>query len=228
MFKLKTLFIIMFTVLLTSCGSSKNATTISTYWVNSAKVDCDAGVGKTQCLQVTKAESYVNADWNLFYASINGFTFEPGYLYKIEVSETTLDPNKVPADTSSIQYELIDVLEKIQDPKLAIHDIWSTTHINGKAITDQLIAPSLEINTTEMRVMGNNGCNNYNGSITSLDSISIKFGAIATTRKMCPDMTVSDRFDNALRNSVSYKKDGLNLLLLNNSGEEILRFKKVD
>ncbi len=211
--------------MMSSCGSTKHTT--ATYWVNSAKVYCDAGLGKAKCLQVTKADDHENADWSNFYSTINGFTFEPGFLQKIEVTETELDAKEVPADASSIQYDLVEVLEKKSDPKMAIHDIWVATHINGEEIA-KTNAPTLEINTTEMRVFGFNGCNNYNGQIKSIKSNTIEFGAIATTRKMCADMTISDRYDKALNETASYKKDGLTLILLNTDGNEILRFKKVD
>lgn len=211
--------------MVSSCNSTKLTT--ANYWVNSAKVDCDAGAGKAQCLKVTKADDYENADWELFYAPIEGFTFEPGYLQKIKVSETQLDVKHVPTDASSIKYTLIEVLEKKQDPKLAIHDIWVNTHINGNEI-DTKDAPNLEINTTEMKIFGNNGCNSYNGQIKTLNSKAIEFKAIATTLMMCFDMTVPDNYDKALAETASYKKDGLTLLFYDKDGNEILRFKKVD
>lgn len=222
---LKTLSILTLTAIMTSCGSTKQTT--STYWVNSVKVDCDAGAGKTKCLQITKSEDYENAEWSNFYSKINGFTFEPGYLQKIEISETKLNAKDIPADASSITYDLVKVLDKKSDPKLAIHDIWVTTHINGEEIV-KTNAPTLEINTTEMRVFGTNGCNNYSGQIKTITSNSIAFGVIASTRKMCFDMTIPDNFDKALNNLSNYKKEGLTLRFYNTDGDEILRLKKTD
>ena len=222
---LKTLSILTLTAIMTSCGSTKQTT--STYWVNSVKVDCDAGAGKTKCLQITKSEDYENAEWSNFYSKINGFTFEPGYLQKIEISETKLNAKDIPADASSITYDLVKVLDKKSDPKLAIHDIWVTTHINGEEIV-KTNAPTLEINTTEMRVFGTNGCNNYSGQIKTITSNSIAFGVIASTRKMCFDMTIPDNFDKALNNLSNYKKEGLTLRFYNTDGDEIIRLKKTD
>lgn len=226
MYLLKNLSFLILAVMLSSCGSTKNTT--STYWVNSAKVDCDAGAGKATCLQVTKSSNYENAEWSLFYAPIKGFNFEPGYLQKIKVSETAIDQKNLPADASSIHYELIEVLEKKQDPKLAIHDIWAATHINGEAISNTSDTPTLDINTTEMRISGTNGCNNYSGPIDTLNANTFELGAVASTRKMCMDMAVPDRFDKAMGTVSSYKKEGLTLSLLNADGIEVLRFKKVD
>lgn len=223
---LNNLPIIILATILSSCGASKKTT--STYWVNSAKVDCDAGAGQAKCLQVTKVDNYENAEWSNFYSTINGFKFEPGYLQKIEVTETELDSKNVPADASSIQYDLVKVLEKKQDPKLAIHDIWATTHINGEEIKTSTEVPTLEINTTEMRAFGTNGCNNYTGQIKNITSNTIEFGAIASTRKMCMDMAIPDRFDKAFNSISTYKKEGLTLFFYNETGDEVLRFKKVD
>ncbi|WP_179315738.1 DUF4377 domain-containing protein [Winogradskyella undariae] len=222
---LKTFPILILSIMLSSCGTSKNVTSI--YWVNSTKTDCDAGAGKTTCLQVSKADNYENAEWSNFYTTINGFNFEPGYLQKIEVSKTALDTKNTPADASSIKYELVKVLEKKQDPKLAIHDIWITTHINAEEI-EKTNAPSLEINTTEMRVLGTNGCNNYSGQIKNITSNTIAFSAIASTRKMCMDMAIPDRFDKAMNSISIYKKEGITLFFYNANGNEVLRFKKVD
>ncbi|MBU2928520.1 DUF4377 domain-containing protein [Winogradskyella psychrotolerans] len=229
---LKNLPIIILATVLSSCGSTNKTT--STYWVNSSKVDCDAGAGKTTCLQVTKADAYDNAEWSNFYSKINGFTFEPGYLQKIEVTETALNSENVPADAASIQYDLVNVIEKKQDPKLAIHDIWAATHINGDPIeitnnnNNNNNIPTLEINTTEMRAFGTNGCNSYSGQIKNITSDAIEFGAMASTRKMCMDMEIPDRFDKAFNSISSYKKEGLTLSFFNETGDEVLRFKKVD
>ncbi|WP_179005668.1 DUF4377 domain-containing protein [Winogradskyella forsetii] len=221
----KSFAILTLILMMSSCGSTKHTT--STYWVNSSKVDCDAGAGKAKCLQVTKADDYENTDWSNFHSTINGFTFEPGLLQKIEVTEMKLEVENVPADASSIQYDLVKVLEKKSDPKMAIHDIWVATHINGEEIA-KTNAPTLEINSTEMQVYGSNGCNNYNGQIKTLNSKAIEFGAIASTRKMCANMTIPDRFDKALNRTTTYKKEGLTLKLFNGHGNEILRFRKVD
>jgi hypothetical protein len=97
----------------TSCKSSDSKVMEDsvTYWVNSARVPC-VGVGPMECLQVRKSES---ADWQLFYSEIEGFDFEPGYVYRLRVREEILDPADVPADASSIRFVLLEVEEKKPD-----------------------------------------------------------------------------------------------------------------
>ena len=73
-----------------------------------ATMTCDAGVMQKEYYQVKWTEEQEN--WEYFYNEIDGFTFEPGYLYKLLVSvESILNP---PADASSLKYRLIRVLEK--------------------------------------------------------------------------------------------------------------------
>lgn len=222
---LKTMLpITIIATLFTSCNSIKT----TTYWVNSVKTDCSAGAGKMQCLQVYKGVDVDKATWSSFYAPIEGFEFEFGYFQKIEVTETALDPKDVPADASSIKYKLVKVLEKKQDPKMSLNDVWVVTGINGKAISSTRQIPSLEINIAKMQISGTDGCNNFTGEIKNITARNIVFGPIASTRKMCPDMTIPNNFNKALNNSVSYKKENLTLLFFDASGNETLALKKVD
>ena len=86
----------------------------------------------------------------------------------------------------------------------------------------------MEINLSKMQVLGTNGCNNYTGKIDRITLSDIQFGNIASTKKMCPDMSTSDMYDQALNASESYKLGNLELTLFDNSGNETLNFKKVD
>ncbi|WP_372758047.1 DUF4377 domain-containing protein [Mariniflexile sp.] len=208
----------------TSCSSIKT----STYWVNSMKKECDAGAGKAQCIQVYKGTDLDKATWTNFYAPIEGFTFEAGYLQKIEVSETPINKANIPADASSIHYKLITILEKKADHRMALHDVWAVTHINNEAISASENVPTLEINITEMRVFGTDGCNNYTGSIKNITSDNIEFSALASTRKMCPNMQVSDKFNQALSKTTGFKRENLNLFLFDSHGNNLLSLKKVD
>ncbi len=222
---LKTMLpITIIATLFTSCNSIKT----TTYWVNSIKVNCSSGAGKMQCLQVYKGVDVDKATWSTFYAPIEGFEFEFGSFQKIEVTETQLDPKDVPADASSIKYKLVKVLEKKQDPKMALNDIWTVTKINNSAIGKTRQIPSLEINISKMQVSGTDGCNNFTGDIKNITARNIEFGPIASTRKMCMDMTIPNAFNKALNASVSYKKEALSLTFFDTEGNETLTLKKID
>ncbi len=77
-----------------------------TLYVNSELVDCE-GAGPQKCMQVRRAP---DEDWELFYDQIEGFTFEPGFTYELQVRVTPAQ--HVPADASSLRYTLVEVIDK--------------------------------------------------------------------------------------------------------------------
>lgn len=70
------------------------------------EVDC-TGVGARKCLQVREA----GGQWQTFYAPIEGFTFEDGWRYRLQVVVTPV--KNPPADGSSLRYQLVRVLDKM-------------------------------------------------------------------------------------------------------------------
>ena len=78
-------------------------------YVNSRLIDCE-GMAPQKCLQVRTSP---DTDWELFYGHIEGFTFEPGYRYRLLVDVTQAE--NVPADASSVRYSLVEVVEKRPD-----------------------------------------------------------------------------------------------------------------
>ncbi|MEB3309845.1 MAG: META and DUF4377 domain-containing protein [Snowella sp.] len=75
-------------------------------YVNSQTVPC-TGVMRMDCLQVKESAA---EQWRFFYGAIEGFTFEPGNLYKLKVREERI-PNP-PADSSDRKWILVEILEK--------------------------------------------------------------------------------------------------------------------
>ncbi|MFK5878691.1 MAG: DUF4377 domain-containing protein [Flavobacteriaceae bacterium] len=211
---------------LVSCGSLKQNAHI--YWVNSSKTEC-SGVGEMTCLQVQKSDTLdFDADWNLFYSQIEGFRYVPGFIYKLNVKETPIE--NPPADASSIKYTLIKELEKFNDPRLAINDIWVLVAVGGVEVdkTKINIIPQIEINISKKMIIGTNGCNNISGSIAKQDATKIEFGPLRETMKMCPNMEIPNQFSLALTQTRFYKKENLVLKLFDVDMKELLSFKKVD
>lgn len=81
------------------------------YWVAGTMVDC-IGVAKMNCIQIQEGNKIEDNNWRLFYNDIEGFEYEPGYLYKLIVKEETLPIETLPADASSLKVSLVKVLEK--------------------------------------------------------------------------------------------------------------------
>ena len=70
-------------------------------------VEC-TGEGAHTCLLVREDS---DEEWRYFYDEIEGFDYVAGFTYKLSVSRRVVeDP---PADGSSFEYRLIEVLERI-------------------------------------------------------------------------------------------------------------------
>ncbi len=213
-------------MLLAACNSGESTVI---YWVNSYRVDC-VGVGPMKCLLVQKGETIEAGEWTNFYSEIEGFDYEPGFLYKLKVKEEPVE--NVPADASSVKYTLVEVLEKREDDVLALNGSWEVLEINSSVITlpespGTGVMPMLQIDIKEMQASGVDNCNNFRGEIKTLTNTEIVFGMLASTRKMCPDMTIADQFNNTLPQVRSYKIAKQKLSLLDENGKEIILLKKV-
>lgn len=124
-----------------------------------------------------------------------------------------------------------NVLSFIKNTNVAnqrLHDIWMVATIDGNPINRMVTVPRLEINLTEHKIFGNDGCNEYNGTIDQVSPTTIKFGKIASTRMMCENMDITNKFNAALGKVSSYKLDGLKLKLMDANGKEVLSLIKTD
>ena len=102
------------------------------YTVASEYGDC-VGVGPMKCMYVKKANQ---PDWEFFYNQIEGFNYEEGYEYVIDVKEEPVQ--NTPADASSVKYVLVKEISKTQKtstdlPKLPTRD-------NGYELTGQVLS----------------------------------------------------------------------------------------
>ncbi len=76
------------------------------------------------------------------------------------------------------------------------------------------------------RFTGNAGCNNFNGAFT-LDGAKLKLGPAVSTKKMCPDMSVENKFLPMLEQVAGFQtgaNGGLNLT--DAAGKVLARFSK--
>jgi len=199
------------------------------YWVNNSKADC-VGVGPMKCLQIQRGEKFNPDAWQLFYGGIEGFVYQPGNIYKLLVKEERIQFVQRPADVSSIRYSLVRILDEKVDVVLRLNDIWALEEIGAQKVclTDGLQRPVLEINTREMRVLGNDGCNDFSGIIKNVDSNTILLGPVVATRRRCTEMLLSDQIHEKLLDLHSYAIKGLRLFLYDSKGNQLMVFKKVD
>ena len=123
-------------------------------------------------------------------------------------------------------------LEKKADPEVSLSDLsgeWAVELVNGKKIVGTAdVAPFIGFNLDESRIYGNVGCNTINGALTQEDGKpnSLKFGNVAATMMMCPDMETETIVLNALNETRRFSmKDG-KVYLLGENGNELLVLKK--
>ena len=90
-------------VALTGCSEPTDNTRL---WIGPERVECE-GVAPMICLQVAKSE---DGDYQLFYDTIEGFDYQEGTSYVIDVSITEVE--NPPADSSSLQYTLVEIVEE--------------------------------------------------------------------------------------------------------------------
>ncbi len=212
-------------ILLSSCGMFKKKNEF-TYWINSSKVDC-VGVGPRKCLQVYKGDNLEDCKWQSFFAKIEGFDFEKGYIYKLKVKEEELKKESLPADASSIKYSLVEMLEKIEDKRLHIEGDWLLAGINGGPVNRSVVLPVLKISVKDMRISGFGGCNNYMSQITSLTQNCIKLGNIVATRKAGMKRNIEEPYLKALGEILTYKVDGDKLHFYGDNESKLLSFIKM-
>ncbi len=192
----------LFTLMLNSC-TDKIETQI--FWVAGTKTPCSAGAGQMNCLQINKSDSFDNASWELFYDSIEGFEFKEGILQKIEVSVKSLEAENVPADASSLEYTLVQVIEEKQDYLQALSQNWVLNDFQGVEVNTEMTLPSLKLDAKNGKAYGFSGCNNLTGQISSLSDSNIAFGEFAMTRKMCPNFQLENAFVAFLSGDLNYE-----------------------
>lgn len=234
-------------VLLTACtptggevesGAMEGET--KTLFVGPELVEC-TGVAPQQCLQVREDP---NADYELFYNSIEGFTFEPGYEYELLVRvDTVANP---PADGSSLQYTLVEVVaqtpvasadkpEGIPVPttvaELAGVRWVVETYLNaGGEMVEPLAGRELTATFDLERVSGESGCNNYFAGYV-VDGNTLTISQAGSTMMACEPAELMQQeadFLAALQSAATYTIDGDRLLIANADGETVLAFRATE
>ncbi len=96
--------LITFISVISSCTTTKDTVRMTV----ASEKRMAMGVAPMEVLQVKEGNS---ENWSLFYSDIEGFNYEPGYEYVLDVKkENRTDP--VPADASSIKYTLVKEISK--------------------------------------------------------------------------------------------------------------------
>ena len=93
-----------------SSASIEPEITVTLIRVNSYTETCQ-GLVKQQCLLVQEGSATDSDNWSYFYSEIEGFDYEAGFFYDLEV-HISERPKPLAADASSLRYELIEIISK--------------------------------------------------------------------------------------------------------------------
>ena len=190
------------------------------------RVDC-VGAGPQKCYKV---KFDPNEDWQLLYDPIEGFDYQEGYRYTLLVEKLeVLDP---PADSSAIQYMLVDVLEqeKVDAMELGVleNTNWLLTgYGDSQALNGVLekIMVTFQYDPTEGMVSGSGGCNRYFGEVSvNQDEGTITFGPLGMTRMACqePVNQQENTFIGILEKVVRFEVQGDQMVLASEDGQVLV------
>lgn len=96
--------------------------------------------------------------------------------------------------------------------------------MNNKAVTGSDL-PFIEFNTTEGRVMGKTGCNNFSG-MADFKGNKLILGRLAASRKFCQNALYESDFLKALTPGEWTYEINYGKLVLTQNGKEAIIFKK--
>jgi len=212
-----------------SCIENNQKPESETWWINSSKKEC-TGEGPMSCLQIQKGEKIDPNSWEFFYSGIQGFEYEPGNIYQIEVSVTDR-AQPIPADASSKIYKLEKVISKEMDKSLRLTNVWVVRSVNiipNPKDSKNNEALTFEFNASDKTYSGNAGCNSIRGPIKQNDGEKLLLGPGATTRMACPDMSIEQAISKALIDTRSYSIENTILTFKNKAGTALITFKAVD
>ena len=147
-------FLLSFVVASNSCEEKKDFSDSQEYktiYVNSELLECQ-GVGLQTCMQVKDSP---DDSWSLFYETIEGFTYEAGYTYTLEIKVTEVEAPL--EDASSLKYALVKVIAK---EKAKLNDVQNSeatlAGVNSIAYqeTTRGFFERIEVSETTIRYFG--------------------------------------------------------------------------
>jgi heat shock protein HslJ len=207
---------------------------VVTAWVGPELVDC-VGVAPQQCMQVKTSP---DEEYSLFYDQIEGFEFQEGYEYELQVLVEPV-PNP-PADGSALKYTLVEIVSQtpvtVEQPAIGQLPVeedltfegptWlleSYLNLEGQT-TERLPETRVTITFADGQVNGSAGCNNYFGPY-EVDANNLTIGPLGSTLMACDPNEVAlqeTAYLASLSNVASYEIVAGQLQLRDADGQTIL------
>ncbi|MDF7800877.1 META domain-containing protein [Pontiellaceae bacterium B1224] len=204
---------------LTAPGSMSE---VQTYYVAPQMAD-DVGPEKTSCLLVKQS---TNATYRLMYGSIDGFKYDPGFEYELQVEVT--EHNDVSAGDSGYTYTLVKMVSKKPASLNIESTVWELTAYQsaGGKMEAPIQKSGIMLKVADGNITGHAGVNQFFGKCDLKES-TLQISDIGSTRMTgSPELIVQEsQFLGLLKRAVNYQIVGNELRLRNADGTVVLKFK---
>ncbi|HEY9221144.1 MAG TPA: copper resistance protein NlpE N-terminal domain-containing protein [Lutibacter sp.] len=121
-------------------------------------------------------------------------------------------------------------LKKVQFNNEISEKYWKLIELNGNKIIlgkNQDIAPHLTLKNENSRVIGNGGCNAFQGTFELTEGNKIKFSKIASTKMFCDYMEMETALLNALNRTDNYSVKNDTVTLNNATMLSLAKFQLI-
>lgn len=194
-----------------------------TIYVADSYATCEGDTSQ-KCLQVKEAPE---DDWVLLPEGIEGFDYQEGATYKMEVVISKVKNPSV--NESSLKYKLVKIIyqdkNKVNQQKTTLSGHWEAIALTG--IEKPQVLPTLHFDLDTNNVSGKAGCNTYETSFT-IENEHIKFGIPIATKMYCTNMNVEKAFFNCLQNTAYYKFEDGKLTFYSKDGQVQMACNKIE
>jgi heat shock protein HslJ len=214
-----TVMLLVAAMVVSACAPLAGGPKEKTVYVGPYLVDCE-GVAPQKCMLVKED---AKDDWTLFYDQVQGFEYEPGFEYELVVREDRIE--NPPADASSIQWTLVEVVSK---ERSLDGTTWALVSYRGSGGEMVEVLPGSEVSAVfqDGHLGGSAGCNSYFGQYTTQGAkTSIEVGG--STMMFCAPQEVMDQesaYLAALGQAGFYLVKGDELEIADASGKPLLSY----
>ena len=178
------------------------------------------GVGPMTCLQVKTDPA---ADYGMFYSSIQGFDYVPGFEYTLKVRVT--ERANVPMDASKYIYTLEEVVAKKPAGLSLENTTWKLLSYRNAENRDTKVLPDTETTVAfgDGRVNGSGGINRFFGECR-VEGTHLEIGPLGSTMMAGPEplMKQEQAFLDRLGKADRYLIVGTQLRLRDADGRVVL------
>ena len=192
---------------------------VKTFLVAPAMRD-GVGVGPMTCLQVKTSPE---AEYGMFYSSIQGFDYVPGFEYTIKVRVT--ERQNVPMDASKYVYKLEEVVAKKPAGLSLENTTWKLVSYRDSENRNTQALPDTDVTVAfgEGRVNGNSGVNRFFGQC-KVEGTRLEFSPLGSTMMSGPPALMQQEqiFLDRLGKAERYLIVGTQLRLQNSERRVIL------